>query len=79
MMKEDMLNQATAIFQGTDIVITTNGCRHLGAAIGTKIFIEEYVKQKVLEWKKELERLSTIAISQPQAAYAAFTHGIINK
>ena len=76
---EDKLEQATNIFHGTDIAITTNGRRHLGAALGTKSFVEEYVTQKVSEWTTEIEHLSSIAISKPHAAYAAFTHGAISK
>ena len=49
------------------------------AAIGTRTFVEEYVTQKAIEWTKELERLSSIAISQPHAAYSAFIHGIVSK
>ena len=31
------------------------------------------------EWVNTVERLSTIAHSQPHAAYAAFTHGLMSK
>ena len=31
------------------------------------------------KWKEELERLSEIAITQPQAAYAAYTHDFKSK
>ena len=30
------------------------------------------------EWKREVERLSEIATTQPQAAYAALTHGLVS-
>ena len=68
-----------AIFEGTDVTITVEGRRHLGAAIGTSTFNQNYIKQKVSTWIREVEYLSSIATSQPHAAYAAFTHGQINK
>ena len=59
--------------------ISQEGKRHLGSAIGTRSFVENYVEEKVSTWKEELERLSDIAMSQPQAAYAAFTYGFKSK
>ncbi len=32
-----------------------------------------------MEWCQELETLSTIAVSQPHAAYAAITHGLAGR
>ena len=55
------------------------GRRQLGAALGTRSFTEVYVKNKVQEWVSEVVQLSQIASSQPQAAYAALTHGLISK
>ena len=59
--------------------ITTHGKRHLGAAIGSSAFAEEYVRGKVVEWTEEVENLAIIAVSQPQAVHAAFVHGSRNK
>ena len=41
--------------------------------------MECYVKEKVSGWKREIEQLSEIAKTQPQAAYAALTHGLVSK
>ena len=38
-----------------------------------------YVHHKVSNWVQEVERLSSIAATQPHAAYAAFTHGLTSK
>ena len=38
-----------------------------------------FVANKVEEWIAELESLSSFAQSQPHAAYAALTHGIMAK
>ena len=77
-VKEGHLEEARAIFEGTGVAITTEGKRHLGAAIGTSIFVESYVQQKVSEWVHEMET-SSIAITQPHAAYAALTHGLSSR
>jgi hypothetical protein len=37
------------------------------------------VKRRVSEWVNVIERLSSIAQTQPHAAYAAFTHGLMSK
>ena len=75
-VKEEHENKAKALFADTDVHITTNGKRHLGAALGANTFTEEYVSGKVKEWVNEIMRLSVIASTQPHAAYAAFTHGL---
>lgn len=78
-VKDGSLEEATSLFQGMGVSITVEGKRHLGAAIGTNSFVESYVQRKVSEWVVELERLSSIAVTQPHAAYAAFTHGQTSK
>ena len=37
------------------------------------------MQDKVDSWLGELEELSSIAITQPHAAFCAFTHGVMNK
>ena len=78
-VKEDKCDEAKELFQGTGVVITPEGKKHLGAATGTHSFVECYIKQKVSGWVKEIERLSAIANTQPYATYATFTHGLASK
>ena len=78
-VKEESAAMAKEVFQGTGISVTEEGKRHLGAAIGTQTFIERYVEQKVSEWVSAVERLSSIAHTQPHAADASFTHGLMSK
>ena len=66
-------------FEDTSIKITYDGQRHLGAVIGDAKFKEEYISEKVRIWVEELNLLSKIAKSQPQAAYVAFIIGFKNK
>ena len=39
-------------------------------------YSEEYVKDLVKDWDKQLTILSTIAETQPQTAYLAFASGL---
>ena len=48
-VKEEHIEQATHLFEGTGIQITKEGQRHLGAALGTQTFIEKYITEKVHE------------------------------
>ena len=78
-VKEEHLGEAKQIFHETGVKISHGGKSHLGSAIGSRPFVESFVEEKVSKWKKELEHLSDIAMTQPQAAYTAFTHGMKNK
>ena len=78
MVKEQHLEEAKRIFAETGIHITCEGKRHLGAALGTRNFVVEYVREKAANWKAEIGRLSSFARSEPHAAYAALTHGLMS-
>ena len=78
-MKGENLKEATKFFKDTGVSITMEGKRHLGAAVSTQTFVERFVQRKVSEWICAVERLSSIALTQPHAAYAAFTHGLVGK
>ena len=49
------------LFADTNIKITSEGKRHLGAAIGNNNFRKEYATEKVSKWCKEIEQLSIYA------------------
>ena len=78
-VKPDLYDIAVQTFDGSEVVITKKGERHLGAVIGTQEFKKEYVEKKVAEWVQEVKTLSDIAITEPHAAFAAFTHGLQHK
>ena len=61
-MKEERLEEAKQLFEDAGIKISYDGKSHLGSVIGSRTFIESFVKEKVSKWKKELEQLSDIAI-----------------
>lgn len=73
------LNRAKEIFKDTPITISAEGKTYLGGAMGTNVFAELHVKEKVKTWEREIERLSLYAETQPHAAYTAFTNGLNSK
>ena len=75
-IKPEREQAAREVFTDTAINVTVEGHKHLGAALGSRSFLEEYVGQKVDKWVNEVTKLADFAISQPQASYAAFTFGL---
>ena len=59
--------------------MTVEGKRHLGAALGSRSFTEQYVSEKVDSWSHCVAKLSDLAKVHPHYAYSAFTHGLCNK
>ena len=78
-MKAEHVEKARELFAGTGINVTTDGKRHLGAAIGSRSYTVEYVADKVKKWSEEIRQLATIAKKQPHAAYCAYTHGLSSR
>ena len=78
-VKPEFYQKAVEIFSDTEVNITTEGKRHLGAVVGSESYKQTYVMKKVDEWCKELQLLSRIASIQPQAAYSCFVSGYRQK
>ena len=78
-VEAQFLEEAKHLFTGTNVNITTQGKHHLGAAIGSRDYTEQYVREKVKMWIQEIHRLAEIATSQPHAAYAFFIHGLSSR
>jgi len=57
-VKPEKLKEANDVFSGTGINITTEGRKHLGAALGQRSYLEEYVGSKVKEWISEVTLLA---------------------
>ena len=64
-VKSDLYETAADIFAGTGVQITTQGRRHLGAALGCRSFVESFVSDQVNKWVEELRTLSRIATCHP--------------
>ena len=58
------------------INVTVEGQKHLGAVIGSRDFLENYVSDKVDNWVREVAQLAEFAQTQPQASYDAYTFGL---
>ena len=76
--KED-LPKVRDIFKDCEISIKLGGQRHLGAVVGSDEYKDLYIKNLVNEWCSMLNKLVKYAVSQPHAAYSAFTHGVRHK
>ena len=57
-VKPEKLDDAKDVFAGTGISITTEGRKHLGAALGQRSYQEDYVGSKVKEWINEVTALA---------------------
>ena len=78
-VKEQYYEQAKEIFKDDNIMITTEGHRHLGAIIGTDEFKNSYIGKMVKDWIDEIQYLPEIAKTYPHSAYSAFVHGLQNR
>ena len=75
----DDLAEVQNVFGSEGIKVTTEGHRHLGAAIGSEQFKASFVSEKVKNWVKDIEDLAIIAEDEPQAALCAFNTAIIHR
>ena len=78
-VKPEYLDSAKELFSGTGINITDQGRKHLGAVVGSVDYKKEYVQEKVEQWVSSMQRLSSIAKTQPQAAYSCYVKGFTHK
>ena len=77
--KQGRFDKASNTFAGSGVNVTLDGRPYLGAVIGSQEYVEEYVSSKVRAWSSSINILRNIAKSQPQAAFSALTHGLLNK
>ena len=78
-VKTEKYDNAVIAFNGTNIQISTEGSKHLGAIIGSDAYKQKYLDEKVETWIREINLLSEIAITEPQAAYSCYTAGYQHK
>ena len=48
------------MFKDTAVNITIQGQKHLGAVIGSRKYLEEYVSEKVTNWVSEVTKLASL-------------------
>ena len=78
-VKPDKMEAARLAFDGTGIQITDEGRKYLGGFVGSSSAKDRYVESIVNSWCKQLEVLSMIGKTEPQAAYTAFVSGFKNQ
>ena len=78
-MKSQELAEEAEHIVGEGVNITTEGKRHLGAVIGSIEYKDQYCRDKVQEWRRDITSLAEIAKGQPQAVYIALTKAYKSK
>ena len=53
-IKPELEQAVREVFRDTAINVTIKGHKHLGAAVGSRSFLEVYVGEKVVEWIMKL-------------------------
>ena len=79
LVKASLLEEATKFFGDSGMQIETDSCRLLGAALGSTEFLPQFMHQKINSFAELVLELSSVARSQPHAAYAALMHGLMGK
>ena len=74
----DFILQADNIFRDLGIKVVT-GQRFLGGFIGTASDVECWLQGKIASWVAAVEKMSHVAIHEPQAAFVAFSKSIQNE
>ena len=74
--KQGKEDAAREVFRDAAINISTQGQKHLGAVLGSRTYLEEYVNGKVEGWVDQVVKLAEFVATYPQASYAAFTLGV---
>ena len=78
-VKPDKEDKAQSLFAGTGVALNASGKRYLGGAPRQASFEEDFLREKVEDFVSRIKILASIAKTQPQAAYAAFTFGEISR
>ena len=71
-LEEKYITHAKDMFENVGIKVVTNQ-RMLGSVIGDEDGKLAHVKRKVQKWVEDIDSVTRIAASQPQAACTAFT------
>ena len=77
--KEGFQTVGSSTFDQTGVNITPDGRPHLGVAIGSPSYVENYVRSIVSSWCSLVSNLADFATIQPHAAYSALNHGLSSK
>ena len=70
---------AREAFKETVINVTVEGKKHIGAAIGSRDYLQDYVNEKVTRWVNEVAQLAELARARSQGSYAAYSFPFKNR
>ena len=56
--------------------MAVEGHKHLGAVIGSRDYLKDFVDEKVISWVNEAAQLAEFARAQTQASDATYTFGL---
>ena len=73
-IKPEYFDQEKLLFADSEVKITVEGHKYLGAFVGTEEMKTNYVENKVKYWVDDT--LSKIANIYAQSANSAFVHGL---
>ena len=77
LVKPSAQDRARELFGDSGVNITADGRRLLGACLSTETSVHQYVSNAVAGFVQQVELLSKVAITEPHAAFAAFTHAVM--
>ena len=76
LVKPQFESRAKSIFSDTGMTLTTEGARHLGAAIGSEEYTQTFVREQVSNWVEMVSNLADIAANHPHLAYSNFVSSL---
>ena len=68
-MKDRCHSEVEVIFADTNVKIINEGRPYLGSAIGSSLYVRQFVKEKVKGWSIDVTLLAKVVQSQPHAAF----------
>ena len=64
-VKPQKEQKAKKVFQSTEVQITCASRSYLGGALGTKLYEEEFMAGKIVQWTKEIPKLAELHDHNP--------------
>ena len=78
-VKPEKEEAARDLFGQTSTNISIQGHKYLGAALGSRSYLKEYVSEKADDWGCQVVKLVAFAATQLQVYYAAYRFGLRHK
>ena len=76
LVKPEFESRAETLFSDTGMIITIEGARHLGAAIGSEDFTQSFAYDQISHWVDMVMNLADIGINHPHLAYSNFVSSL---